>query len=74
MSAAQEVVTEDALTLLERERRETERLREEVASLKSELERIGRASVLHLGETDCDVAQAGFNHLRALAARALTKN
>lgn len=49
---------------------EIRRLTARVAVLEAELERIGRAAVEHHGETECDVAQAGFNHLRALAARA----
>jgi hypothetical protein len=48
---------------LENERREYD-------NLLAQVERMGRLAVEACGDTDCDVAQAGFNMIRALAARA----
>ena len=49
---------------------EIERLTARVARLEAELQHLITVAVGHHGETDCDVAQAGFNHIRALCARA----
>lgn len=72
-------VVEDALTLLERERRETARLREALEAREQELVRVyealqaieERASGM---QSDCEdgasIEALGFSYIRALAAKA----
>ena len=59
-----EVVRED-----EREA-EIERLTQALADSQHALERIGKAAVQFHGDVDCEQAQAGFDYIRALAAKA----
>ncbi len=64
------VETEDPRIEVEGLRAALENERRRYADLVAQVERIGQAAMLGHGGTDCDVAQAGFDLIRALAAKA----